>query len=626
MKKHLISLSLLAIFSQYEVLAQGGNDTLSSANQHLDQVVITIENSPFAKRNTSESLRLAQSIENLPQNVQVLSSELIEARQISTITDGVIRNVSGAVRLEEWGDVYARINMRGARASAFRDGMNLSSAYGPLAEDMSFVDRIEFVKGPAGFMMSNGEPSGIYNVVTKKPTGQSRQRVELSYGSYDYLRATADVEGRLTPGTDKVLYRLNLMGSSKNGFRDFQFNKRIAFAPSLQFKLSDKTTLTTQYIYQRMKVSDFGAEYLFSKDGFASLDRKRTFGDPGFEPSVINDHSLTANLKTELAHNWHLTAQLGYFKYDKQGQYMWVKSIEDNGDFIRRSHLWDAANTATIAQVFVNGEFDTKGVKHRVIAGVDMGHKRYLVDWSEQFDYDNPGTFNIYKDEYQKPVNGYPTFDRSLPLKQRIALTNYGLADAGQSYTGIYLQDEMAFFQEKLLVTLAGRYTTVKENSNRENREDSQFTPRFGLSYKLGYHTNLYGLYDQSFVPQSGMKRDGSTVEPLTGHNIEFGVKNTLFNKRLQSTVSLYSITKNNHLSADPLNAPGENYVLQLGQTKTQGVEVDIQGKLAKGLNLNVNYAYTDSEVTKATKTAEKGSKVSGFAKHVANAWLDYTI
>ncbi|AJH14324.1 TonB-dependent siderophore receptor [Myroides profundi] len=626
MNKHIISLSLLMLISSHGLLAQEVKDSLKMSSQQLENVVITLENSPFVKKKTSESLRLSQAIENVPQNIQVISNELIEARQITTLTDGITRNVSGAVRLEEWGDVYARINMRGARASAFRNGMNVSSTYGPMAEDMSFVDHIEFVKGPAGFMMSNGEPSGIYNVVTKKPTEQTRQRIEVNYGSFDFMRASADVEGNLTPVSDKVFYRINLMGSSKNGYRDFQFNKRIAFAPSFLFKLSDKTTLKTEYVYQRLKLADFGADYLFSKEGFATLPRKRSFGDPGFEPSVMNDHSFNAHLKTKLDDQWTLNAQVGYFKFDQEGQYMWVTHIDDKGDFVRTSNLWDAENTTTVGQVFVNGEVETGAIKHKILGGVDMGHKRYIVDWSQKFDYDDIGTFNIYNDAYQKPVHGYPQFDRSKPLRQRVAEYGIGQADVGQSYTGVYVQDEMAFFEEKLFVTVAGRYTTVKENGNRDNRSNNKFTPRFGVSYKLGYHTNLYGLYDQTFVPQTGIKKDGSSVTPLTGHNIEFGVKNNLFNKRLQSTVSLYSITKNNHLSNDPSNAPGESYVLQLGQTRTQGVEVDITGRLAKGLNINLNYAYTDSEVTKATKGAEKGTKVSGYAKHIANAWVDYTI
>lgn len=625
MKKYRRSIGLLLFLAAQGVWAQQLPDSLAVATRQLEQVVITLDKKPFVQTRASESLRLNQAIANVPQNIQVLSPELIEARQITTITDGVIRNVSGAVRLEEWGDVYARINMRGSRASAFRNGMNVSSTYGPMAEDMSFVDHIEFVKGPAGFMMSNGEPSGIYNVVTKKPTGETAQKLELNYGSFDFIRAAADVEGQLTPMSDRVFYRLNLMGSSKNGYREYQFNKRVAFAPSFLFRLSDKTTLTTEYTYQRLKMSDFGADYLFSKAGFATLSRKRTFEDPGFEPSIMEDHSFHAHLKTQLNDQWTLHAQMGYFKFNQEGQYMWVTHIDDQGDFIRTSNLWDAENRATTGQLFINGSVETGAIKHKILGGLDLGHKQYLVDWSQKFDYDDLGTFNIYEDSYQKPVHGYPAFDRSQPLKQRVAQHGIGQANVGQSYTGLYIQDELAFLDETLLVTLAGRYTTVKENSNTETREDHKFTPRVGLNYKVGYHTNLYALYDQTFVPQSGIKRDGSAVTPLTGHNMELGIKNHFFNKRFQSTVSLYRITKNNHLSADPLNAPGENYVLQLGQTRTQGVEIDVMGKIARGLNLVANYAYTESEVTKETKGAEKGSRVSGYAKHVANVWLDYT-
>ncbi|WP_237717500.1 TonB-dependent receptor plug domain-containing protein [Myroides injenensis] len=170
MNKNTLLLSILFFQGVCFVKAQT-NDSLAIKTQELQEVTIKAVGNSFTKKKSSNSLRLSQTVNNLPQNIQVLTADLIEGRHITTIDQGVVRNVSGAVRLEEWGDVYARINMRGSRASAFRNGMNISSVYGPLSEDMSFVESIEFVKGPAGFMMSNGEPSGIYNVVTKKPTG-----------------------------------------------------------------------------------------------------------------------------------------------------------------------------------------------------------------------------------------------------------------------------------------------------------------------------------------------------------------------------------------------------------------------------------------------------------------------
>src|SRR5690606_708434 len=115
---------------------------------------------------------------------------------ITQFDQGVIRNVSGATKLEHWAD-YTRINMRGSRASEFRNGMNVTSTWGPLTADMSVVDHIEFVKGPAGFMMSNGEPSGIFNIVTKKPTGVTQGEVSMMLGSYDFYRGAIDLDGKL---------------------------------------------------------------------------------------------------------------------------------------------------------------------------------------------------------------------------------------------------------------------------------------------------------------------------------------------------------------------------------------------------------------------------------------------
>ncbi len=68
--------------------------------------------------------------------------------------------------IEHWGN-FARINMRGFRIPPFRNGMNVLSTWGPMAEDLALVDRIEVVKGPSAFMLSSGEPGGLYNVVTK---------------------------------------------------------------------------------------------------------------------------------------------------------------------------------------------------------------------------------------------------------------------------------------------------------------------------------------------------------------------------------------------------------------------------------------------------------------------------
>lgn len=187
--------------------------TLSLSNTELNQVVILSNKSAFKTNRVSSSLRLNSPINEIPQNIQVITGKLINDQQIFNMLEGVTRNVSGATRVEHW-DNYANITMRGSQVAAFRNGMNISSTWGPLTEDMSMVERIEFVKGPAGFMLANGNPSGFYNVVTKKPSGRNKGEASLTYGSFDMYRATLDLDGKLTKD-GKLLYRFNAMAEKR---------------------------------------------------------------------------------------------------------------------------------------------------------------------------------------------------------------------------------------------------------------------------------------------------------------------------------------------------------------------------------------------------------------------------
>lgn len=139
---------------------------LTESSKELTEVVVTANPSKYVADYPSVSLRLKTPLLEVPQNIQIVTKQILQDQQIFDMLEGVTRNVSGARRMEHW-DNYALIYMRGSQIAAFRNGMNVTMSWSPQPEDMSMVERIEFVKGPAGFMLANGEPSGFYNVVTK---------------------------------------------------------------------------------------------------------------------------------------------------------------------------------------------------------------------------------------------------------------------------------------------------------------------------------------------------------------------------------------------------------------------------------------------------------------------------
>lgn len=596
---------------------------LEPNTQHLDEVVVVGNSSTYTTRNPSSSIRLNQPLLKIPQNVQVISSQIMADQQIVSMSDGIARNVSGVTKLEHWGDSYTRINMRGSRASAFREGMNVTSSWGPLTEDMSFVDRIEFIKGPVGFMMSNGEPNGIYNVVTKKPTGQTKGSASLTFGSYDLYRTTLDLDGKLDK-SGRLLYRLNAMGQTSNSMRAYEFAKRYSIAPVISYQLDANTKLTAEYNYQYMESSNIGSYYSFSPDGYASLPQDYSILEPGLPSTVVNDHTFILNLQHDFNENWKLTAQGAYFNYNREGSSMWPSSLSANGDLIRRVSIGDAINEMKFGQVYINGKAQTGFVSHNVLAGFDTGDKHAWYDWSTGFNLDSIGTYNIYNTSYTggKPHYGYPTFDRSKSLKERANSTQ-----VTQSYIGLYLQDELGFFNDQLRLTLAGRYTYVKDSSYGTTKtEERHFSPRVALSYSLDKNTSIYTLYDQSFSPQMGTLRSGKKVSPITGNNWEIGLKRNWFDNRWTTTVTAYQILRNNETASDPTNQQGvETFLVQVGQSKAKGVEVDLIGEVIPNLSMTTNYAYTDYKVTKSVDDSRPaGTRLPGYAKHNFNIWLEY--
>lgn len=198
------------------------------------------------------------------------------------------------------------------------------------------------------------------------------------------------------------------------------------------------------------------------------------------------------------------------------------------------------------------------------------------------------------------------------------------------SYGSAYAQDELAFFNDKLRLSLGLRFTyseTVGRTRAAEMK-DNVFSPRVGLSYSINKSTSVYGLFDQSYVPVAGTDRDGNAFKPIRGNDIEAGIKKEWFNGHWVSSLTGYIINRKNSLVSDPNNVVGgQQFQIQLGETRTKGIELDISGEIFPGMNVNANYALTDSKITKDTVNSPKiGNVTPNTAKHTANGWLNYRI
>jgi iron complex outermembrane receptor protein len=613
-----------------EVAVEAGNPTtvsvqLDLSNRELNEVVVIANKNSFKTNRLSGALRLQTPILEIPQNVQVVTSRLIYNQQIFDMLEGATRNVSGATRVEHW-DNYARIFMRGSNVGAFRNGMNVSTTWGPLTEDMSMVERIEFVKGPAGFMLANGDPSGFYNVVTKKPSGRTKGEVSLSLGSFDFQRATIDLDGKLSKD-GKLLYRLNVMGQLKGSHRQFDFNNRYTVVPVLKYLLDEKTALTLEYTHQFSEVNIIGSNYSFSNRGYADLPRNFTTAEANFPKTKMNDRSVLLVFDHKINQDWKFTAQAAYFNYQQEGASLWPWGFDAANDSLMQRGMssWDILGMTKIGQMFVNGETRTGSISHKILGGLDISNKDYYHDWN-QGGAVGTAAFNIYKPVYGNA--SIPTFNRSKNLRERGVRYYNG-------YKALYVQDELGFFANKLRLTLAARFTQLNTGDVYSgDYKTSRFTPRIGLSYSIGKNTAVYFVKDESFIENYGADWQGRSFDPIVGKNMEAGFKRDWMNGRWNSAISVYRITRDNVLTTDfdhPVRdangqPTGQYYSRQSGQQRTRGVEADIKGQIVNGLDVVINYAYTEAETTKDSDEKNVGRQVPGSSRHVQNTWLNYRI
>jgi iron complex outermembrane receptor protein len=119
----------------------------------------------------------------------------------------------------------------------------------------------------------------------------------------------------------------------------------------------------------------------------------------------------------------------------------------------------------------------------------------------------------------------------------------------------------------------------------------------------------------------SARSRTGEAFEPETGTQYEAGLKTEWLKGRLSATLAFYHLTKENILTPDPVDP--NNFSVQTGEARSQGIEFDLAGQISPGWSLIASYAYTDTEITQDTSGRE-GFRLHDVPEHSGSFWTRY--
>ena len=162
-----------------------------------DAIVVTGQQ---ATNTASAGTKSSVPILETPQSISVITNADIAGLGLQNLNQA-LRFVAG-VTPEQRGasaEVYDQFKLRGFDAPIYLDGLKLfasASGYAQPQADVSRLDRIEVVKGPASVLYGQSSPGGLVAEESKLPLQRDFYgAVAGTYGNYELYRVDADVGG-----------------------------------------------------------------------------------------------------------------------------------------------------------------------------------------------------------------------------------------------------------------------------------------------------------------------------------------------------------------------------------------------------------------------------------------------
>ncbi|AFZ42414.1 TonB-dependent siderophore receptor [Halothece sp. PCC 7418] len=587
----------------------------------IELVVIPVAGEDYFVPNASTATRTDTSILKVPQSIAVIPEEVLADQQVTDI-DEALRNLSGVAVDSTEGRGF-KVSLRGFDGvPVLRDGFRLYSpndngdGAGQSFPEIANIERIEVLRGLASVLYGQTDPGGAVNVVSKQPLAEPFAEVALQGGNYGFVRPRIDLSGPLTED-DTLLYRLNAVYSTENGFRDFEEDtERFFISPALTWNISNRTNLNLRLEYFNDD-RPFDTGLVAFGDEVADIPRDRVLGEPDDE--ISSDYlNVGYTFEHEFSENWQLRNAFRYIRDEDDINavlsFPFIGGLDETTGTLNRVFAGqEVVNETNALQTNVIGGFNTGSIDHKLLLGLDLARYELESDSFTNFAPPFRTTLNIFD-----PVYGQvPRPDRADEPSRSETINTDSLL--------VYLQDQIDITDE-LTVVAGFSYETVDQenilNDESETLEEDAFNPRIGVIYQPVENISLYANYSQSFLPNSGTTIEGDPLQPEAGEGFEIGVKTELLNQNLLATLAYFNLTKRNVATAD-LTDP--RFSVATGEQQSEGIELDVSGEILLGWNIIASYSYIDAEITEDNQF-KMGNSLAGVPEHSASLWTTYQI
>jgi iron complex outermembrane receptor protein len=497
-----------------------------------------------------------QSVSEAPSSVTIVTADEIQKYGYRTLAD-ILRSVRGFYitydrnysfvgvrgfgRLGDWNSCVLLL-VDGHRTNNNVLGQAMLGNEFPVDVDM--IERVEIVRGPSSSLYGTEAFFAVINVITRKARQMKGWEASFEPASFGTYKERASYGGQYR-GIDMVL-----SGTFYNSQGQTLFFPEFD-SPATNYGITRNTDDENyQHILSTISYRGFTFQAMFSSrdKGNPTAYFGTLFNDP--RTRNTDDHQyFDLTYRHTLGESWELSARTAYDQYRLESPLAYSPGPVDK--FSARGNWW--TNEVQLSRTF----FD----RHKLTFGSEV------------------------QDNLREDQGSYT------------AANNTFAADLGSSTIwALYAQDEFAI-SRKLALSAGVRYDHYANFGSTTN-------PRLGLIYHPFQPTTLKLLYGSAFrAPQSfetnpdfgNAYADNPQLRPETIHSTEgvveqrlgghFTISGSVFRNQIDDLISL---------ETDPSN--GLLVYRNSGKADAVGVEAELNGRFAGGLEGTASYSYTDAQ------------------------------
>lgn len=577
------------------------------------------------------------SLRETPHSVTIISRQQIEDQGLSDLTD-VLRSTPG---IEVFNTDSERVGYyaRGQEITNVQFDGNAAITPGSgngfyIQPDMATLDHAEVLRGAAGLMRGAGSPSGAVNLVRKRPTAQFAASGAATAGSWDTYRAEGDLSAPLN-ASGSVRGRVVAVEDRRHHFQKARKSDKSVLYAVVEADIAPATTVLAGLEWSTLKTNGAWGNLLANIDGSPMRFARDTYLGSSENHWDRENKQAFASLEHQFGNGWSAKASFNFINMKRMNgadgyvQTLISRNARDPSKInyqISRCGEKDYTAQQTSWDLYASGPFSLLGRQHELVAGINGSR------------------------DYAQPTAGSCATLAGLPSMTGLdpyAWDPYNVAmPAMPAFTGTYvknLTEQQGAYatarlnvSDPLTVILGARMSWWDYKPNNRAGAysvDAEFTPYVAALYTLDENLSLYGSYADVFTPQRAFDKTGKALAPITGRNIELGVKGEFFNKKLNTNLAIFQLEQNGK-GVDDLSSPNpclpeySNGYCQVaqGEQRSRGVEAEVSGQIGSNWNLSAGYTLNNTKNVRDTASNTGKAIRTTTPRHLLRLFSSYTL